>query len=281
MGKLNDFSLYVITGENYHPGRAISEVMEEALQGGADIVQLRDKTSSPQELLRKAQELKALTRRYGVPLIINDHIELAIEVEADGVHLGQEDLSLQEARRLLGSSRIIGISTHAIEEARAAELGGADYIGVGPVYPTGTKPGVKPVTLDYVRQVAAEITIPFVAIGGITPGNVDDVLEAGAKRICAVSAIVGSSDVKGTARLLSERVRSSRGSVYAPKEIVVNGRPETVTARTVDQLIARYGLQGRKLVVELDGYIVPQDEWAATQLFSGVKIELVHFVGGG
>jgi thiamine-phosphate pyrophosphorylase len=192
---LRDFHLYVITGEAYHPGRDLVEVMEEAILGGADIVQLRDKTGTKREVLQKARALRELTRRYGVT-----------------VHLGQDDLPLPEARRILGDGKIIGVSTHAIEEARRAAAEGADYIGVGPVFPTNTKANAVPVTTAYVRQVAAEIRIPFVAIGGITLQNVEQVLEAGARRICAVSAIVGSADVRGTCqafRRLIERYREA------------------------------------------------------------------------
>lgn len=195
---MRDFRLYVITGEEYHPGRDLLEVMEEAIRGGADIVQLRDKRGTKREVLHKARALRELTRRYGVTFIVNDHVDIALACDADGVHLGQDDLPLPEARRILGDDRIIGVSTHAIEEARRAEAEGADYIGVGPVFPTKTKENAAPVTTAYVRQVAAEIRIPFVAIGGITLDNVGQVLEAGARRICAVSAIVGSADVRGT-----------------------------------------------------------------------------------
>ncbi|MBM7568179.1 thiamine phosphate synthase [Paenibacillus sacheonensis] len=195
---MKDFRLYAITGENFHPDRELLEVMEEAIHGGADIIQLRDKTSGREELLRKARALRDLTRRYGVTFIVNDHVDVAMEVDADGIHLGQGDLSLLEARRIVGD-KIIGISTHALEEALLAEEQGADYIGVGPVYRTATKADVvDPVGVSYVREVAQHIKIPFVAIGGIKLSNVDEVIEAGATRICAVSEIVGSSDVKGT-----------------------------------------------------------------------------------
>jgi thiamine-phosphate pyrophosphorylase len=209
---LRDFHLYVITGEAYHPGRDLVEVMEEAILGGADIVQLRDKTGTKREVLQKARALRELTRRYGVTFIVNDHLDVALACDADGVHLGQDDLPLPEARRILGDGKIIGVSTHAIEEARRAAAEGADYIGVGPVFPTNTKANAVPVTTAYVRQVAAEIRIPFVAIGGITLQNVEQVLEAGARRICAVSAIVGSADVRGTCqafRRLIERYREA------------------------------------------------------------------------
>ncbi|AZN41131.1 thiamine phosphate synthase [Paenibacillus albus] len=197
---MKEFRLYAITAEQFHPNRELIEVMEEAIIGGADIIQLRDKTSGREELLRKAQALRELTRKHGVTFIVNDHIDIALEVDADGIHLGQNDLSLEEARKLVGN-KIIGISTHAIEEARLAEAQGADYIGVGPVFRTATKVDVvDPVSVSYVREVAAEIRIPFVAIGGIKLNNVDEVLAAGATRVCAVSEIVGSDDVIGTCR---------------------------------------------------------------------------------
>jgi thiamine-phosphate pyrophosphorylase len=211
-----DVRLYAITDERFHPGRGMIEVMEEALQGGVDVVQLRDKTASKREILRKAKQLRSLTRRYGALFIVNDHIDIALAVDADGVHLGQDDLPLAEARKLVGN-KIIGISTHAIEEAREAERGGADYIGVGPVFATQTKADVvPPVTLSYVRQVAGEIRIPFVAIGGIKLHNVDEVLAAGASRICAVSEIVGSADVKKTCETFLQKIEASkRGGSYA------------------------------------------------------------------
>ncbi|MFF2484705.1 thiamine phosphate synthase [Paenibacillus sp. NPDC058071] len=191
---MKDFRLYAITGEQFHPGRELLEVMEEAIKGGADIIQLRDKTSGREEVLQKALALRELTRKYGVTFIVNDYIDIALEVDADGIHLGQGDLPLAEARKLVGD-KIIGISTHAIGEALLAEEQGADYIGVGPVFPTKTKVDVvDPVTVAYVREVVERIRIPFVAIGGIKLSNIDEVIAAGATRICAVSEIVGSRD---------------------------------------------------------------------------------------
>ncbi|WP_042166907.1 thiamine phosphate synthase [Paenibacillus gorillae] len=197
---MKDFRLYAITGEQFHPGRDLLEVMEEAIAGGVDIIQLRDKDSSREEVLGKARALRELTRKHGVTFIVNDYIDIALEVDADGIHLGQNDLSLQEARGLVGD-KIIGISTHAIGEALLAEEQGADYIGVGPVFATKTKVDVvDPVTVAYVQEVASRVRIPFVAIGGIKLSNVDEVIAAGATRICAVSEIVGSADVAGTCR---------------------------------------------------------------------------------
>lgn len=208
---MRDFRLYAITDERFHPGRDLIEVMEEAILGGADIVQLRDKKSSKREIFEKARALRQLTAKHGVLFIVNDHIDIALAVDADGVHLGQKDLPLPEARKLMGD-KIIGISTHRIEEARQAERDGADYIGVGPVFATNTKEDVvDPVTTEYVRQVAAEINIPWVAIGGIKLHNVDQVLAAGATRICAVSEIVGAKDVKGTCQQFIAKINNARG----------------------------------------------------------------------
>ncbi|MCI3922223.1 thiamine phosphate synthase [Paenibacillus sp. TRM 82003] len=207
---MKEFTLYAITGESFHPGRDVIDVMTEAMKGGADIIQLRDKTSPKRDVLEKAKRLREATAKHGALFIVNDHIDVALAVEADGIHLGQDDLPLAEARKIMGG-RIVGISTHAIEEARKAERGGADYIGVGPVYPTKSKVDVvAPVTTAYVRQVAAEIRIPWVAIGGIKLHNVDEVLGAGATRICAISEIVGSSDVKGTCEAFVSRIRAAR-----------------------------------------------------------------------
>ena len=206
---MNQFQLYVITGEEFHSGRDVVDVMEEAIQGGADIIQLRDKTNSKKVVLEKALKLRALTKKYRIPFIVNDHIDIALAVDADGVHLGQDDLPLETARKIIGPDKIIGISTHRIEEARAAETGGADYIGAGPIFPTNSKSDVvDPVTTEYIKEVISEISIPFVAIGGIKLHNVSDVLRAGAKRICVISEVVGSDDVKGTCKQFQHAITS-------------------------------------------------------------------------
>ncbi len=204
---MRDFQLYVITGEEFHPGRDVIEVMEEAILGGADIIQLRDKTNSKRIVLEKARRLRELTRKYDIPFIVNDHIDIALAVDADGIHLGQEDLPLYLARQLVGPDKIIGISTHRIQEAREAERGGADYIGAGPVFPTNSKSDVvDPVTTAYLQEVASEISIPFVAIGGIKLHNVAEVVNAGGGRICLISEVVGSEDVKGTCEALLQTI---------------------------------------------------------------------------
>ncbi len=283
-----DFKLYVITGERYHPGRSMVEVIEAALKGGADIVQLREKEISKRELLEKARLLRALTSRYGVPLIINDHPDVALAIDADGVHLGQEDLPISVARSVLGPHRTIGISTHNLDQARAAVTAGADYIGVGPVYPTGTKPGRQAVTTAYVSQAAAEIRIPFVAIGGITTDNAAEVLKAGARRLCAVSAIVGNPDPEGVCRNLLEQITAWNASSIAAKPseerdmiVTVNGRQERTKAATMLELAEQYKLADKRIVAELNGEVIPRQSWQDTPLRIGSSVEFVHFVGGG
>lgn len=207
---MKDFKLYAITGEQFHPGRDMLDVMEQAILGGVDIIQLRDKSGDIEAIRKKAVALRQLTAQYGVTFIVNDYIDIALEVDADGVHLGQGDVPLAEARRRM-NNKIIGISTHAIEEAIQAERDGADYIGVGPIYPTKTKEDVvDPVTVSYVKEVASTIKIPFVAIGGIKLHNVDEVIKAGAMRICAVSEIVGSDDIQRTCREFLSKLEKAR-----------------------------------------------------------------------
>ncbi|MBN8208269.1 thiamine phosphate synthase [Bacillus sp. NTK071] len=205
---MKDFQLYVITGEEFHPTRDVVEVMEEAIQGGADIIQLRDKKNSKRIVLDKARRLRELTREYDISFIVNDHIDIALAVDADGIHLGQDDMPLNIAREIVGKDKIIGISTHRIEEARDAERGGADYIGAGPIFSTKSKSDVvDPVTTSYLKEVVSEISIPFVAIGGIKLHNVDEVVNAGANRICVISEVVGSADVKGTCESFTHKIR--------------------------------------------------------------------------
>lgn len=277
-----DFRLYVITAQSNHPGRSVVDVIEQTLIGGAHIVQLRNKTGTREEVLEQAKALRLLTRKYNVPFIINDYPDIVLETDADGVHLGQEDMPIAEARRLLGPDRIIGISTHNLNQALKAERDGADYIGVGPVFPTDTKPGKAAVTTSYVTEAARHISIPFVAIGGITLDNAELVLAAGAKRICAVSAIVGSDDPASVCRSFLKRIEAADGKTeIASKSLTVNGRQELTSARTVEELVQQLGQQNKKLIVELNGVIVQRALWTETELQDGASIELVHFVGGG
>jgi thiamine-phosphate pyrophosphorylase len=200
MKPLADCQLYTFIDTAYFHGRAPEVFAQQLCDGGADLIQLRAKKSTPDEIRRMAEAILPVTRRANVGLIINDHLEIARETGAEFCHLGQEDFfdaghshvsQIQDAK----SKTLIGLSTHSPEQAKRALAAGPDYIAIGPVYATGTKPMAKPVTLEYVRWAAANIKIPWFAIGGINLRTLDDVLAAGAKRICVVAAILNATDV--------------------------------------------------------------------------------------
>jgi thiamine-phosphate pyrophosphorylase len=182
------------------------EVAMEAIKGGADCLQLREKEMEGGELLARAKQLVGICRPRGVISIINDRPDITILSGADGVHLGQGDLPATEARRIVGRNAIIGVSTHAIEQAKQAVLDGADYIGVGPVFHSATKPREILPGLAYVRQVAEQIKIPAVAIAGIDERNVDEVISAGISRIAVTAAVTGCDDVRTAATRLKQKL---------------------------------------------------------------------------
>lgn len=197
-----DWKLYCITSAELSAGRSLEWVVEQAILGGADVIQWREKKMLDRMYVEKAKALHAITSRYRIPLIINDRIAVAKEVAAEGIHLGQEDASLEEARRILGETAIIGRSTHTPEQAMTAEKQGFDYIGVGPVFATPTKPTYNPVGLELVRFAAKNIRIPFVAIGGVDSKNVGQVIDAGARAVAVVRAVMASADPKNEAEKL-------------------------------------------------------------------------------
>jgi thiamine-phosphate pyrophosphorylase len=184
----------------YLNGRAPEFVAQQLCDGGSDLIQLRDKTSMLEEIRAMAEKILPITRRANVGLVINDHLDIASDLGAEFCHLGQEDFfdagytNVSELRTPHSALRI-GLSTHAPAQAQRALAAGPDYIAIGPVFATGTKPTAKPVTLDYVRWAAENVTIPWFAIGGINLENLGDVLAAGAKRVCVVSAILNAPDV--------------------------------------------------------------------------------------
>ena len=182
-------------------------MVAQAIEGGADVIQLRDKNATDKELVKTAKILLEVTRRRNVPLIINDRPQVAKELGAQGVHLGQEDGPLDAARALLGDEAIIGRSTHSPEQALRAQEEGFDYIGVGPVFATPTKPEYTPVGLELVRFAAKNIKIPFVAIGGIDLSNVGMVREAGATTVAVVRALMASEDPKVTAEQIIDKLK--------------------------------------------------------------------------
>ena len=200
MKPLADCKLYTFVDTAYLHGRAPELVAQQLCDGGSDLIQLRAKNSSPEEIRRMAEKILPITKRANVGLVINDYLEIGRELGAEFCHLGQEDFfdaGLKHVSELKPqiSKLKIGISTHATVQAQLALDAGADYLAIGPVYATGTKPGARPVTLDYVRWAAANVTIPWFAIGGINMQTLDGVFAAGAKRICVVSAILNASDI--------------------------------------------------------------------------------------
>jgi thiamine-phosphate pyrophosphorylase len=197
--------LYVILDAQALGPRDPLEVAAAAIRGGADALQWRDKSASARELLAQARRLVPAARAAKVPLIINDRPDVALAAGADGVHLGQDDLPVPEARAILGE-RLIGCSTHSLAQAQAAQADGADYIGFGPVYPTPTKPDYGSVGLDAVRTVCGRVRVPVVCIGGIDAGSVDAVLERGARCVAVVRAVCAADDPESAARALAQRL---------------------------------------------------------------------------
>ena len=201
--------LYVVVDRAVLKGRNPVDVAAAAVRGGADLLQWRDKTGPDREFLETARRLRELTRRQGVLFIVNDRVSTAILAQADGVHVGHEDLAVPEVRSLVGSSMLIGRSTHSLEEALEAQRQGADYIGVGPVFGTPTKPSYPPVGLELVRQVRERVRIPWVAIGGIDLENAGLVSSAGAACVAVVRAVAAASDPEAAARALKGKLISS------------------------------------------------------------------------
>jgi thiamine-phosphate pyrophosphorylase len=197
--------IYGITGEKFSRGRGNVEVVEAMIRGGVKVVQYREKhkDKSIREMFEECLAIREITRKYGVMFIVNDFVDIALLANADGVHVGQDDLPVHEVRRLVGH-RIVGVSTHSPEQAEAAVRAGADYIGVGPVFETRTKEDVcDPVGLSYLEYAVDNVQIPFVAIGGIKEHNIHEVVSRGAESVCMVTEIVGAEDIEGTVRRLA------------------------------------------------------------------------------
>ena len=212
MKPLADCKLYTFVDTAYLYGRAPELVAQQLCDGGSDLIQLRAKNSSPDEIRALAEKILPVTCRANVGFVINDHLDIACKIGADICHLGQEDFfdaghtlvsQIQDAK----SKTLIGLSTHSPEQAKRALAAGPDYIAIGPVYSTGTKPMAKPVTLEYVRWAVVNVNIPWFAIGGISLRNLDDVLAAGAKRICVVSAILNAPDVAKACSEFRQRLK--------------------------------------------------------------------------
>ncbi len=210
--RLDGRDLYLlVTDALCHHGSG--PTVRHALEAGVGIIQLREKSMSDRPLVEHGRQVREWTRRAGALLIMNDRPDLAVLTDADGVHVGQDELSVREARRIVGSARLVGVSTHTLGQARQAVLDGADYIGVGPVFPSTTKAFDELSGLEFVRQVAAEITLPWFAIGGIDAENIDQVLSAGASRVAVSGAVCAAEAPATVTRKLLERIRQHAGDV--------------------------------------------------------------------
>jgi thiamine-phosphate pyrophosphorylase len=206
-----EIDLYPVTCESLSAGRTDTAVLAAVLAGGARIIQLRDKQASKRQLYAKALAFRAATAAAGALLIINDHLDIALAVGADGVHLGQDDLPLAAARAL-APGLLLGISCHSAAHALEAQAGGADYVNLGPIYATATKGGLSHfLGPDFIRQVAPQLTVPFTIMGGIKLDNLPQVLAAGASRIAVVTAITEAPDMVATTRAWRAQINAARG----------------------------------------------------------------------
>lgn len=194
--------LYAVTDRAWTGKQSLMEQVELALKGGATCVQLREKTLNREDFLREAVEMKALCARYGVPFIVNDDVEIAIESGADGVHVGQSDMDAGHVRALAGSGMIIGVSARTVEEALAAQRAGADYLGVGAMFSTSTKLDAHVLSFETLRDICAAVNIPVTAIGGINRENIGRLAGSGANGVALVSAIFAAEDIESECRAL-------------------------------------------------------------------------------
>lgn len=205
-----DMRLYLVTDRSYLAGRDFLTVLDAALRGGVTMIQLREKEASSREFFDLAIQVRELAHSHGVPLWINDRLDIALAVEADGLHIGQSDLPAAVARRLMPPAMKLGVSAQTVEQAIQAERDGADCLGVGAIFPTGTKSDAKPVSADELQRIKQTVRIPIVAIGGINAGNLALPMRCGADGVAVVSAIMSASDPEAAARELREKIDETR-----------------------------------------------------------------------
>lgn len=202
-----ELQLYAITDRHWLNGRSLYEVVKESLEGGVTFLQLREKQLDEDHFLQEAKKLQGLCSEYNVPFIINDNVEIALAINADGVHIGQSDMEMKEAREKLGPDKIIGVSAHTKEEALLAQAQGADYLGVGAVFPTSSKDDAERVSYETLKAICEVVSIPVVAIGGITRENLHQLSGSGISGISVISAIYAQPDIKEAARELKQCVQ--------------------------------------------------------------------------
>ena len=199
-----DYSVYLVTDRRNKTDEEFLNIIEEAIKGGTTIVQLREKTASTKEFYDLALKVKEITSKYGVPLLINDRIDIALAVDSEGVHIGQDDMPADIAREIIGEDKILGVSASTVEEAKKAEIDSADYIGSGAVFPTATKDDADSVSKEELKEIVDSIDIPVVAIGGITVENAHTLKGSGIAGFSVVSAIMSAEDPKEASEKLKE-----------------------------------------------------------------------------
>ncbi len=199
--------VYAVTDRTWLDGRTLYEVTEEALAGGATCIQLREKELDAESILKEAEELKALCERYKVPFIVNDDVDTAIRCSADGVHVGQHDMEALKVRELIDPGMILGVSAQTVEQALRAERDGADYLGVGSIFSTGTKADADDVSISELKAICEAVSIPVVAIGGIGPDNIMELKGTGIDGVAVVSAIYAAKDPRAATERLLDLVK--------------------------------------------------------------------------
>lgn len=199
--------LYAVTDRAWCGSKTLLEQVEEALQGGVTMVQLREKELAEAEFLAEAKAMRELCHKYHVPFIVNDNVKIAVASQADGIHVGQEDMPASEVRKLVGPEMMIGVSAETLEEALKAEKDGADYLGVGAVFPTATKLDAEAVTVQTLQAITSVVQIPVCAIGGIKENNMSQLKNSGIDGVAIVSAIFASADITGTCKQLKKVAR--------------------------------------------------------------------------
>lgn len=208
-----DYTLYLVTDQSLLGKRTLEEAVEQAISGGCTLVQLREKELSSRDFYETALRVRAITKKCQVPLIVNDRVDIALAAEADGVHVGQSDLPAKRVRKLIGD-RILGVSVATLREAIQAVEDGADYLGVGAMYPTGTKTDAAIVSMEELGRIRGAVSLPIVVIGGINAKTIPDFLGMGIDGLAVVSAILAQPDIEGAARELIERFRSIQHAGY-------------------------------------------------------------------
>ena len=207
-----DLLLYAVTDRHWLNGRTLYEVVKESLDGGATFIQLREKELDNEHFLEEAKELKKLCAEYKVPFVINDNVDIAIQMDADGVHVGQSDMEAGDVRAKLGPNKIIGVSAQTVEQAILAEKRGADYLGVGAVFPTGSKDDADDVSHETLKAICDAVSIPVIAIGGITVDNTPELAGTGICGIAVISAIYAADDIPAATAKLKEVTKNTINS---------------------------------------------------------------------